>query len=214
MKYTSLAARAFFASVLSLVGLSAAGCDDPLPNPARAILESTVTKPSGANCKLGGITFQRIGSFKTTSDRPITDPIQDGQTYEGAIVNVTCQVIPRGATFDFIAATTRQGSGTVSITARTVSLTGKSSAQVVLSGGELGDRYSQDDCEFSTYHENGEYDATVNGQTTKLPDIAAGRIWGRIKCGAITRTDQEPPIVCGTDIEFRFENCTQSDAAE
>jgi hypothetical protein len=201
-------------ALASIPALSVGGCSDPLPNPPRVILESVVGKPPGSNCKSAGITFQRIGSFKTTSDRPVTEPIADGSLYENAAIKVSCQVIPRGAAFDFNAETTRQGSGTVRIIAPNVSLTGKSKAQVVLAGGELSDRYTQDDCEFSTYHENGEYDATVNGVASKLPDIAAGRIWGRIKCGAITRTDQDPPIVCSTDIEFRFENCVSGDPKE
>jgi hypothetical protein len=187
------------------------GCSDPLPNPPRAILEASVGKPAGTNCKLGGITFQRIGSFNTTSDRPVTDPIQDGALYENAVVNVSCRVIPRGATFDFAAETTRQGQGTIRMTAATLASSGSSKVQVVLAGGELGDRYTQDDCEFTPFHPNGEYDATVNGQMTKLPDVAAGRIWGRIKCGKIVRTDQDPEITCSTDIDFRFENCTQAD---
>jgi hypothetical protein len=188
------------------------GCSDPLPPPARAILESSIG--TGSNCKLTG-TYQRIGSFSTTSDRPVTDPIQDGALYENAVINVACRVIPRGATFEFLAETTRQGSGTIRMTSLSLAPSGTSKVQMVFSGGIFSDaRYTQDDCEFTPYHPNGEYDATVNGQATKLPDVAAGRIWGRVACKAITRTELDPPAICSATVDFRFENCTQADAEE
>jgi hypothetical protein len=202
-------------AVLGLLGLSIAGtgCSDPLPTPPRAILEGTVSKPSGTNCPIGGAGFQIIGSFAATSSRPRTEPIQDGQVYEGAVVNVACRVFPNpDGTFDFASETRRQGSGTISLRSPALGARDPSKIRVAFAGGDLEGTYSQDDCEFKPYHPNGEYDATVNGQPTKLPDLAAGRIWGRILCKQIVRTDLDPVRTCQADVDFRFENCEQPKA--
>jgi hypothetical protein len=194
----------------ALVSVVVGGCSETLPAPAKAIMEAQLSKPTGSNCPLGGITFQSIGRFadSTTSTSKSTDPIQDGQIDGTAVVNVSCRVFPNGGLFNFKSVTTKQNSGTISMSGN-VSSTGESKVQVTLSGGELLDRYSQDDCVFTPFHDAGEYDATVDGKATKLPDIAAGRIWGNVKCNQVVRTDQQPELTCATNIRFRLENCEQ-----
>lgn len=187
--------------------LVASACSDPAPQPPRGVVEATLGKLGAPNCPASG-DWLNIGNL-SRPDIPVTQPVQDGTTYEGKGVTIRCRVTQTGNTFAFTAEASMAGEGSVRFSNANVTLDGTSKVQAVFARSDYG-RFSQDDCEFTAYHPGGSYDATVDGKPTKLPDIAPGRIWGKVTCTKATLGDQDPPKVCNGAVNFRFENCEQT----
>jgi hypothetical protein len=199
MKFRSfLATSAVGAAVITLLP----ACAEDTTQPSRAIVEATLQRGGAAtNCPATG-SWLEIGNF-TRPDKPETAPVQDGQTQESKAVKVVCAVTASGTQFTFASEASLQGEGSVNISG-TVNKTGESKVRAFFNRSDVG-RFTQDDCVFTPYHPGGEYE-TKDG---KQPDIAPGRIWGKIVCGAATRSDTDPPRVCLANVDFRFENCSQ-----
>jgi hypothetical protein len=49
---------------------------------------------------------------------------------------------------------------------------------------------------------------TGDGPVPASPPIAAGRIWGHLRCPHAF-DNETPSVVCDVEADFMFENCTQ-----
>jgi hypothetical protein len=201
-----------FALVLSASTFTRAflACSTDAPQPSKGIVEADLVAPGAGkgSCPNSGSWLQ-IGNF-ARPDKPETAPIQDGQTQNAKSVQIVCSVKPAGDKFDFTSDALLQGEGSVNLSG-VVSKTGTSKVRAFFNRSDVG-RFTQDDCDFEPYHPGGEYDGAekdAEGKPKKLPDVAAGRIWGKVTCNSATRSDQDPPRVCLARVSFRFENCSQ-----
>lgn len=162
--------------------------------------------------------FFQIGT--ATAGHP--DTVQDGGRNQGANVAVTCTVHPDGGGFDVSLSAIANGpnAGSLSITSppgqgavTTMTSSGVSASFVGGGGLAYREQVSSSDptgCTITyAYDPGGSVGGVAGGGPVPatLP-IAAGRIWGHIKCPKAVLTAQ-PGIVCDAEADFLFEQCSQ-----
>jgi hypothetical protein len=186
-----------YAAVVSAVAgftlaLTGTGCSENTPATPRVTLNAQLGPGSEKDindtpkCQLNTQPWVVIGDN--------THPVSDGEQQGGSGVSVSCTVKGLSADkFEVNAQATLQGQGSVTITG-TFSPTGdQSNIRAVFTRGDTGS-FRQDDC-------------TVDYSTNKNMGVAAGRVWGNIRCPHATY-DAQSRTCLGTG-EFRFENCGQ-----
>jgi hypothetical protein len=189
---------------------------------------STPPADTFVNAALGGGTkcadymspkiWLQIGT--ATAGHPST--VQDGGSDRNANVNVNCTVHPQGSGFDIeltaiengpmggsLTITSPQGQGTVT----TSTSTGVSASFVGQGGIVYREQAGSSDptgCTITYKYDGGGSVGGVAGDSPvpTNPPIAAGRIWGHIKCpNAVSQSQQN--VVCDADADFIFEQCNQ-----
>ena len=122
-----------------------------------------------------------------------THPVSDGEQQTGSGVSVSCTVHTEGDGFQVSAQATLQGQGSITLTGHFTAAGDQPNIRAVFTRGDTGS-FKQDDC-------------TVDYSTNKNMGVAAGRVWGNIRCPHATY-DAQSRTCLGTG-EFRFENCAQ-----
>jgi hypothetical protein len=184
-----------YALVSALAGLAiastGAGCSENTPATPRVTLNAQLG-PGGekdindsAKCQLVTVPWVVIGDN--------THPVSDGEQQTGSGVHVSCTVKPDGDGFQVSSQTTLDGQGSVTITGRFTAAGDQTNIRAVFTRGDTGS-FRQDDC-------------TVDYATNPNMGVAAGRVWGNIRCPHATFADQDR--TCLAVGEFRFENCAQ-----
>jgi hypothetical protein len=171
------------------------GCTPDPPDPAKVYLASTMVPApgGGALCGVNSSIWINIGTD--------TASVEDGSSFEGRAVGVSCEVTPVADGFNVnatgkIAGT---GGGSVVITGKFTSTGEQKGVRAVFQRSDLG-RWESSDC-------------TVN-YTNKDMGVAGGRVWGELKCPTIQNLQQNvgdppQPRSCQGTAEFKFENCQQ-----
>lgn len=162
--------------------------------------------------------FFRIGV--ATAGHPNT--VQDGGQFQDDNVTVACTVHPQGGGFDISLSAITDGpnAGSLSITsppgrgAVTSMPSSGFSASFVGAGGliyrEQAGASDPTGCTITYAYDASGSIGGVAGDTPVpvTPPVAAGRIWGHIKCPNAVAT-AEPGTVCDAEADFMFEQCTQ-----
>lgn len=192
------------ATVAIVTASAAPGCSDPEPATPQVIIESEVLAPTGTGgaqkCQLSG-TWINIGSFAdipTPGAEPKPRPVANGATEPAGKVEVVCKVEPKGDGFDVALSTTITGADGGTVTVVGVMKATKDEKQkpirTTFSKRDKG-LFLQQDCE-------------VDYNVNRDAGIAAGRVWGEVRCNA--GYDQNLDRTCAFRAQFRFENCTQA----
>jgi len=184
------------------------------------------------NAAIGGGTMcSTFPSLKTslqigtaTAGHPNT--VQDGGSDRNANVNVNCTVHPQGSGFDIeltaiengpqggsLTITSPQGAGTVTAPTGNSSSVSGVSASFVSQGGVYREQTGSTDttgCTITWLYDAGGSVGGVAGdeKVPTDPPIAAGRIWGHIKCPKAEYQSQ-PGVLCDAEADFIFEQCNQ-----
>jgi hypothetical protein len=179
------------------------------------------------NAAIGGGTMcSTFPSLKTSlqigtaiSGHPNT--VQDGGSDRNANVNVSCTVHPQGSGFDIeltaiengpqggsLTISSPQGQGIV-----TTMTSSGISASFVSQGGVYREQAGTSDttgCTITYLYDSGGSVGGVAGdeKVPTDPPIAAGRIWGHIKCPKAEYQSQ-PGVFCDAEADFTFEQCNQ-----
>lgn len=181
-------------SVFALVLASA--CSDDEQATARVTFESTIERGThkSSDCPESG-PWLVIGAFGNPDAVPPVPvkPIDNGAADQQGNVSIGCSVKPSGDGFSVSASATLSGAtgGTFTIEGQFKPTGEQQNITAVL--GAKGRSYRQTTCTVV-------YD-------TELQTVAAGRVWGHLKC-----PDAEAPSIqriCEIDAHFRFENCNQ-----
>jgi hypothetical protein len=175
----------------------ASACSDPVPPPARAIIDSNMGP--GMNdpkvCMISDTQWVEIGGF----GNPPTVPVRsvDNNTDNGnGNVSVVCSVKGDDATgYDVSASATLQGTegGTVSI-----------SGHFTTTGDQAMISASFQNATYGSFRQS---DCTATYTANQNMGVAKGRVWATLDCPKIERPDQMR--VCAATAQFRFENCDQ-----
>jgi hypothetical protein len=195
--------------LVSILCAPLAACSTDAPQPSKGIVEAALNNPSGKSTCPNTGSWLQIGNF-ARPDKLETAPLQDGLTQDGKGVQIVCSVAASGDKLNVTVDAVLQGEGSVNISGL-VTKTGTSKVRAFFNRSDVG-RFIQDDCDFEPYHDGGQYDTTAKGADGKLlsvPDMAPGRVWGKLTCSGAVRSDQDPPKVCLAKVSFRFENCGQ-----
>ncbi|MFO0667837.1 MAG: hypothetical protein U0174_28040 [Polyangiaceae bacterium] len=174
------------------------GCSDPAPQPSKAIVDITMT--SVKQCPSVGPGWIEIGTFK----RPDADlqPIIDGQQFNGRAVTVQCIVAPDGDAFSIQLSGKLQGTGSLEVKGK-VKASGESTGITTTFSRDDFGTIRQSDCKFELYHAPGVHP----NPAWKDPDVATGRIWGRVTCDNAIVSETADEKICKGVADFRFENC-------
>jgi hypothetical protein len=193
---------------LALLVLGAGiGCSGPPPPTPQAFIFSQVgPNPNNPNaCNLG--VTQSWVSFGSDGMS-----VQDGTSFNGAGVSVTCSVVQNGShnyTVDASAKVTAQGS--IHIVQAKLSdddTMAQTPVQAIFQSAT--GNYKQTDCTFDI-NDKGKFTSGMFGVNEPMnPNmgIAPGRVWGNITCP--TATDQSlGGKSCLATAEIKFEDCSQ-----
>jgi hypothetical protein len=207
------------------VVVTAAGCNNPPPPAARVYMNSQLgpgANPSSV-CRFPTADWIVIGSssinFDAGHQRSIT-PVQDGDTYNGAAVSVTCTVQQSGSGFNLNLTTTLAGiqGGSVTITGYVSGDTSQPATglRATFTRGDTGtfiEQASGDDPGCTIRYVN-----TQDPSSTDPFGVAAGRVWGFLSCPTAKKSGESSPNpdggapiprTCDGEAEFRFEECGQ-----
>lgn len=174
------------------------GCSDPAPQPSKAIVDINMT--SVKSCPSTGPGWIEIGTFK----RPDADlqPVIDGQEYSGRVVTVQCIVAQDGNGFNIQLSGKLGGVGSIEVKGKVTATGVSKNINATFTRDDFG-TIRQQDCTFEPYHS-----ANVRPNAAwKDPDVAVGRVWGRVTCGNAVVTETVTDKVCRGEADIRFENC-------
>ncbi|MCC6648725.1 MAG: hypothetical protein IT374_24565 [Polyangiaceae bacterium] len=190
-------------SVVSVLGSSALGCDDPVPPVRKGAVRfelGTVTpalkddKGNTINCTWNGSEL-KMGIVDGNGHTPVDEEQGD--------YRVNCRVAADG-TF----AASLSGPRT-STTQLSFDIQGKA----VQGGDAQGVTVSFADSQFGPYQSNPTASCTVSLSTAGGDNalaVAAGRIWGRFSCPRLSIVDQTDTSSCSVLAGyFVFENCDE-----
>jgi hypothetical protein len=197
-----------------------AACSNNPSAPADAFVNAAVGGGSQCSAYPSLKEFVEIGT--ATSGHPNT--VQDGGQDRNGNVSVTCKVTPNGNGFDIqltaVEAGVQGGSLTINspgqgtVTANTS--TGVSASFAQSAGGTSGIVFRESasggdpGCTITYLYDPGGSVGGVGGdkKVPVNPPIAAGRIWGHIKCPNAASQSQ-PGTYCVAEADFIFEQCDQ-----
>lgn len=194
---------AVLASVLAVT----AACSSSVPVPQVVLassLEPTTADTSVGPCPVTG-SWVQIGSFRQLADEK-TEPVPDGDQFNGNDVGVECSVAPDGEGFlvDLEARIESGQGGSIRLQGRLNSNT-EGEAQ----DGEFQATFTK--LGFGNYSSrNCRVSFRAPGEDTSRPTnrgIAAGRVWGFIDCDPVRSASAEASA-CAATAQFRFERCS------
>jgi hypothetical protein len=211
-----------WALLLSAAGVAA--CSNSPPPPPDTFVNAAVGGGAGGACSSypGLQRWLQIGS--ALSGHPNT--VQDGGNDRNANVSVSCTVHPQGSGFDIDLSAIEDGpnGGSLTITSpsgagkvTTMTSTGVSAKFVGQSGivyreeaGAMGQNGVDPGCTITYVYDPG---GSVGGVANEVnvpttPPIAAGRIWGHVKCPSAAAQAQNG-VYCDAEADFIFEQCQQ-----
>jgi hypothetical protein len=199
---------------LALAGacVAASACNNSSPAPNAAFVNALVGGGGNPACNLK-VRAPFVGIGTPTGGKPVL--VNDGDSQSGSsTVHVSCSVTTSGSGFDVSLNATLEGQQGGSLT-----ITSPSGQGAVTESGGTGITgvfqspidgvYRQKDCTI---------DFSYNGNPVPdSPPIAAGRIWGHIKCPnavlsgqTTTGADGGPAdVACDAEADFLFEQCGQ-----
>jgi hypothetical protein len=169
----------------------ASGCSENTPATPRVTVDAQLGPGDekdvndGPKCQLKTETWLVIGDT--------THPVSDGESQTGSNVSVSCSVAPDGDGFKVNGQATLAGQGSITITGRFTAAGDQPNIRAVFTRGDTGS-FQQNDCSVA-------YSSNPN------MGVAAGRVWGRIRCPHATYDAQSR--TCLGEADFRFENCSQ-----
>jgi hypothetical protein len=193
-----------------------AACSNSPPPSADTFVNAAVGG-GGSKCSTFSSlkTFLQIGT--ATARHP--DTVQDGGSDRNATVSVSCTVHPQGNGFDIQLSAIENGPNGGSLTIESPSgqgaVTTMTSTGITATFATQGGVYRE---QAGTSDPTGctityEYDpsGSVGGIAGDMPvptspPIAAGRIWGHIKCPK-TEYQSQPGVFCDAEADFIFEQC-------
>jgi hypothetical protein len=192
------------AAVAIVIASVAPGCSDPEPATPQVIIESEALSPGGSDgsqkCQVTG-SWLNIGTFADITDAgtdPKPKPVPNGSTEPTGKVDISCKVEPKGDGFDVALSATISGAdgGTITIVGQMKpnKQEKQTGIRVTFSKRDRGS-FIQPDCE-------------VDYNVNRDAGIAAGRVWGEVRCGAAK--DDNLDRTCAFRAQFRFENCSQA----
>jgi hypothetical protein len=192
--------------------------DAPPPPPPDTFVNAAVGGGSACTSYPSLTEWLRIGT--ATAGHPNT--VQDGMQSGGASVSLNCAVHPQGNGFDIqltaiengpnggsLTISSPQGQGTVTMKPSS----GVSATFAGMGGIVFREQAGTNDPTGCTityeYDPTGSTGGVAGDQPVPTsPPIAAGRIWGHIKCpNAVLQTT--PAVACDAEADFMFEQCTQ-----
>jgi hypothetical protein len=192
-----------FAVLLAIA--SSAGCGSDPPPPPRAVIDSSLL--AGANgstqCPVDQQEFVTVGGYGDGTAANPASPINNGDSFGGNAVAVSCSVTAAGAGFNVSASATLDGAtgGSISIIGTFTPTGTQNNIRGVFQSSAFG-QFSENDCTFT-------YDPGSFGNSfdQSFMGVAAGRVWGTLHCPTVTNTTEQR--VCDGEAELRFENCAQ-----
>jgi hypothetical protein len=201
--------------LVSAAGVAA--CSNSPPAPADTFVNAAVGG-GGVMCS----TFPSLKTFLQIGTAVAGHPntVQDGGSDRNANVSVSCTVHPQGNGFDIqlsaiengtsggsLTIESAQGQGTVT-TATSNGIT----ASFATPGGVYREQAGNGDpgCTITYLYDSGGSVGGVAGdaKVPTDPPIAAGRIWGHIKCPK-AQYQSQPGVFCDAEGDFIFEQCNQ-----
>jgi hypothetical protein len=194
--------RATLLGLVVAVGLSAAtfACSDPVPANPRVAIYSRVTPPNvsgGAQmCMLGNQDWVDIGQVGFSSQTGNTTPVDNGATWMGQSVSVSCSVKNVGTTYAVTATAAIGGAMSGSVTF-SGTLTGNHTINMEM---PLHAVFQRSDGTFDQTDCYGTYDRMEM-------DVQSGRVWLSLHCQHAM--DSRAGRTCDLEAEVRFENCTE-----
>lgn len=203
-----------WALLLSAAGVAA--CSNSPPPPADTFVNAAVGGGSLCSTAPSLQTTVRIGT--ATSGHPNT--VQDGGNDRNGNVSVNCTVHPQGSGFSVQAQAVEMGpnggSLTVDGTVTAMTSTGVSGTFVGPGGtyreqaGAMVNGMADPGCTVTYDYDSGGSVGGVGGDAPVpvSPPIAAGRIWGHIKCPS-AQYQSMPGVYCNAEADFIFEQCQQ-----
>lgn len=192
-----------------LVGFGSVGllaCENTPATPQVAItadLRQQGSTPAGFDsCPTFGTggSWMRIGEFRgPTKDE--TSVVVDGADQNGANVSIECSVAPGGKGFmvDLTAELAGAEGGSVRIQGDFSTSGEQTGVNAVFQRGDFG-QFSASDCTVTYYNTE-----TEDESKASFRGVAAGRVWGFLRCGATVNASSKK--ACFATAQFRFENC-------
>lgn len=200
MNQVGLKCRTLHAPQKGLIALVvvAAGymaCSDPEVATQRAFVFSSVTTGlNSTNCGLASGPWIEVGEAES--------PIDNGASYRGVPVKVECSVHQTGNAFDvrLFASVGGVNSGSVLVQQTGLTSQGPNTVKAEFRRTDTtgSTPFAQTDCTLT-------FDAATNDRMGVFP----GRLWGRLDCPQLAKTDEPQRRVCTGFAELRFENCDQ-----
>lgn len=205
-----------WALLLSAAGVAA--CSNSPPPPPDTFVNAALGGGSSCSSYPSPKIWLQIGT--ATSGHPNT--VQDGGNDRNANVSVSCTVHPQGSGFDIqlsaiedgpnggsLTITSPQGEGKVT----TMPSSGISASFVGQGGIVYSENVGANDSTGCTityeYDPGGSVGGVAGDQPVPVsPPVAAGRIWGHIKCPNALAQGQ-PGVSCVAEGDFIFEQCQQ-----
>lgn len=184
---------------LSAVGLLNAACEDNERDPPQVIFEARLERGAPSNdCREVGPLFN-VGDFGNQAldegKKIPSAPVPDGQSFNGAPVAVSCTVSPAGTNeFNVAGSVLLSGAegGLFRIDGKFTATGEQTGIHAIFSKRASGNSYDQIDRQCVVRY-------------TGVQGVAAGRVWGEIRCPKVENTGAQTS--CEAIAQFRFENC-------
>jgi hypothetical protein len=157
--------------------------------PQQAVLRTSGSGEAGC----ADVPVLEIGEFGNPAAEPPVPatPIPNGRREDGSIVQVYCEVVPKGGGYRVYATVGR--SGTTFELEADVDSSGATNAGGVVLIGPKG-TWTSETCTLA--------------QSAPYMGVATGRYWATFSCPSSTST---PNVTCDVAGEVRLENCTQKE---
>lgn len=172
-------------------------CEEEEKATPQVIFEAGLGASNSAQCRQIGQLFE-VGKFgNPNADPPVSSQaVRNGEAFGQGAADVGCTVAPIGADEFNVNATVRltgAKGGLFKIDGKFKTTGDQANVHVLVSSTLLANQYEDHGCTVT-------YEASYRG-------VAAGRVWGVVKCPAAENKSAQ--TVCEVRGEFRFENCSQ-----
>lgn len=141
-----------------------------------------------------------IGEFRGPTKEE-TSVVVDGADQEGSPVSLECSVAPGGKGFQvkLLAELAGAEGGSITIEGDFATAGEQTGVKAVFQRGDFG-QFSATDCTVKYYNDTNEDESKAS-----FRGVAAGRVWGFIKCPSVVNASSNK--ACKAEAQFRFENC-------